>query len=302
MSADITPPTLTGLTFPRTIDLSAGATAVTFGAQAQDNSGGSGIDYVGIRIDKQFATNYSPTDWIYIGGGENDSWIDSTPTSSTTIKTLTTATAPGVYAVTSVRVSDKSGNTTDYSYSQLLNLGINTSFTVIDGAPDTTAPTVSTFSPSDGATVVAVASNIVLAFSEAIQRGTGSIVLKNAAGTTIETFDAATSNLLSISGSTLTINPTRDLVNSTNYYVTFASGNIKDLTGNAYAGTTTYNFTTASYPNHAPTGSVSITGTPTQNQPLTASNTLADADGLGTVSYQWKANGANISGAVRLAW
>jgi hypothetical protein len=49
--------------------------------------------------------------------------------------------------------------------------------------------------------------------------------------------------------------------------------------------------------NDAPTGSVSITGTPTQGQILTAGNSLADADGLGTVSYQWLANGSNISGA-----
>ncbi|MBF0192596.1 MAG: hypothetical protein HQL99_15890, partial [Magnetococcales bacterium] len=45
------------------------------------------------------------------------------------------------------------------------------------------------------------------------------------------------------------------------------------------------------------TGSVTISGTATQGQTLTASHTLADADGLGTVAYQWKANGAVITGA-----
>ena len=49
--------------------------------------------------------------------------------------------------------------------------------------------------------------------------------------------------------------------------------------------------------NDAPTGSVTITGTPTQGQTLIAANSLADADGLGTISYQWQANGAAISGA-----
>jgi hypothetical protein len=53
----------------------------------------------------------------------------------------------------------------------------------------------------------------------------------------------------------------------------------------------------ATYFNSAPTGTVSITGTPTQGQTLTATNTLADADGMGTVSYQWKAAGVAISGA-----
>ncbi|WP_305825131.1 biotin/lipoyl-binding protein [Massilia brevitalea] len=49
--------------------------------------------------------------------------------------------------------------------------------------------------------------------------------------------------------------------------------------------------------NDAPTGAVLIAGNTTLGQTLTASNTLADQDGMGTVSYQWQANGADISGA-----
>ncbi|PUE10949.1 hypothetical protein B9Z51_00980 [Limnohabitans sp. T6-5] len=49
--------------------------------------------------------------------------------------------------------------------------------------------------------------------------------------------------------------------------------------------------------NDAPTGSVTISGTAKQGLVLTANNTLADADGMGAVSYQWKANGVAIAGA-----
>ena len=49
--------------------------------------------------------------------------------------------------------------------------------------------------------------------------------------------------------------------------------------------------------NDAPTGSVLITGTTIQGQILTASNSLADLDGLGAISYQWLSNGEEISGA-----
>jgi hypothetical protein len=49
--------------------------------------------------------------------------------------------------------------------------------------------------------------------------------------------------------------------------------------------------------NDAPTGGVTIGGTPTQGHTLTASNTLADADGMGTVSYQWLRDGQAIPGA-----
>ena len=49
--------------------------------------------------------------------------------------------------------------------------------------------------------------------------------------------------------------------------------------------------------NHAPTGTVTLSGTPTQGQTLTAANTLADVDGLGTIDYQWLADGSPIGGA-----
>ena len=49
--------------------------------------------------------------------------------------------------------------------------------------------------------------------------------------------------------------------------------------------------------NDLPSGAASIGGTLTQGQTLTASNTLQDANGLGTVHYQWLADGAAVSGA-----
>ncbi len=49
--------------------------------------------------------------------------------------------------------------------------------------------------------------------------------------------------------------------------------------------------------NHLPTGTVEISGTATEGQTLVVTNTLADADGLGTIIvYQWLADGAVISG------
>lgn len=49
--------------------------------------------------------------------------------------------------------------------------------------------------------------------------------------------------------------------------------------------------------NDALTGSVTLSGTAKQGQILTASNTLADVDGLGTIAYQWLADGVAIAGA-----
>lgn len=51
----------------------------------------------------------------------------------------------------------------------------------------------------------------------------------------------------------------------------------------------------APHANSLPTGSVNISGTPTQGQTLTASNTLADSDGIGGITYAWQADGQPIA-------
>lgn len=133
------------------------------------------------------------------------------------------------------------------------------------GQTDTTPPLIISFSPADGSASVAIDGTIVLTFNETIQRGTGTLLLKTASGTTIETFDAATSNRLTLSGNTLTLDPSSTLATNTNYYLTIAAGSIKDSAGNPYAGTNTYDFTTQApddYPGTtATTASVTI-GTP----------------------------------------
>jgi len=166
-------------------------------------------------------------------------------------------------------------------------------------APDTTPPAVASFSPADGATGVPIASNIVVTFNEAVQKGIGNIELRSgsAAGPVVETFEAATSTRLTVSDTTLTIVPTSSLANSTHYFVTFVAGSVKDVAGNDFVGTANYDFTTTAYVNSAPSGSVTITGTVTQGQTLSAANSLADIDGLGTITYQWNVAGNAISGA-----
>ncbi len=48
---------------------------------------------------------------------------------------------------------------------------------------------------------------------------------------------------------------------------------------------------------------MAITGAATENQTLTADTSgLADADGLGTFSYQWQRDGANIGGATNATY
>ena len=97
---------------------------------------------------------------------------------------------------------------------------------------------------ADEAGTVAISSDIALTFSETIQRGTGTLTLKTASGAVVETYDAATSVRLSFTGATVTVDPTAPLSGGTAYRLELAAGTVKDLAGNPYAGTTSYNFTT----------------------------------------------------------
>jgi Ca2+-binding RTX toxin-like protein len=121
---------------------------------------------------------------------------------------------------------------------------------------DITPPTISSFDPGLNATDVLPSKDIVLSFNEAIVKGTGTITLNNANGTPFASYDIATSPNVSISGSTLTINPSTDLNSGTSYSVTLASGIVKDVAGNNFAGTSTYSFTTKA----AVSGGSNLTG------------------------------------------
>jgi hypothetical protein len=92
-----------------------------------------------------------------------------------------------------------------------------------------------------------LADNLVINFSEAIQKGTGNLVIKKLSDNSVVETIAVTAANVTVSGSQLTINPTADLGEGTDYYVEIANGAIKDIAGNNYAGITgdsTWNFTT----------------------------------------------------------
>ena len=89
--------------------------------------------------------------------------------------------------------------------------------------------------PADNATEVAAGNNIVLTFNEAVAAGTGNIVISNGAGDT-RTIAIGDTSQVTISGNTVTINPTADLAAGSTYDVTLASGVITDAAGNAFGG------------------------------------------------------------------
>jgi hypothetical protein len=180
-------------------------------------------------------------------------------------------TSGGTFVTTPLVVTQSSGDASDIIYVRLkTGLAINTyngevitltstgatnKTVTCSGnvtAVDNTAPTVSTFSPADNATDVAIDTDLVLTFNETVQAGTGNILIKLVSdNSTVQTIDV-TSGSVSISGTDVTINPS-DLSYSTAYYVEIASGVITDeaTTPNNYAGisgSSAWNFTTEAVP------------------------------------------------------
>ena len=114
---------------------------------------------------------------------------------------------------------------------------------------DSTDPVLSSSSPADEATAIAVDTNIVLTFNEAVDAESGNIIIvKSEDGSTVETIDV-TDSQVSGSGSTeITINPSVTLDGQTAYHLTIDETAFDDSSSNSYAGisdTTTINFTTA---------------------------------------------------------
>ena len=117
--------------------------------------------------------------------------------------------------------------------------------------PDATPPGIAGLSPSNRATGVDPAANLVVIFDESVAFGTGYITIRESVGdAVVERFDVGSPPAgLTLSGVTVTINPTSDLATSTGYYLEVAATAIDDLSGNSFvgfAGNATWGFTTGS--------------------------------------------------------
>lgn len=111
------------------------------------------------------------------------------------------------------------------------------SFTTISG-DDNTPPVITGTSPSSGATGVSLSQTVTVTFSEAVAAG-GSF-----SGITMKDSDNSVTFTKSVSGSSLTIDPTGDLAYSKTYSVYLPAGAAQDTAGNPLANEYTFSFTT----------------------------------------------------------
>jgi peptidoglycan hydrolase-like protein with peptidoglycan-binding domain len=126
-------------------------------------------------------------------------------------------------------------------------IGVNFDNFTVTSIADTSNPTISILSPLDNATGISTTSNLEITFNENVDAESGNIILYKSDDTVIQTFDVTSD--ISGSGSTIiTINPTADLDELTEYYVKIDATAFDDASGNSYAGISddsTWSFTTA---------------------------------------------------------
>ena len=151
-------------------------------------------------------------------------------------------------------------------------------------------PNIISLSPTDNSTSVLLDSNLVLTFSEVVETETGIITIYKSSNDEIfESFDVSTSPYITGSGTnTITINPTINFSESTEYYVKIENTAFDDLVDNSYGGIgnkTDFNFQTVSNDGSA---KYAINGIPAGGNSLSIKEISADPDGNGSLSYNWE--------------
>lgn len=167
-----------------------------------------------------------------------------------------------------------------------------------------TAFAISSTSPTDNATDVAVDTAITITFNANIAFGTGNITLRDNDGgwADLEAFDVTTdtgggAGTVSISGAVLTIEPTADLANNIEYAIRIDATAIDTTDGVSFAGIaddTTVSFTTVAAATVPGTMSAP-TVTATSDTEISVDRAAAPSDGGSAIlSYdlRWEVDGS----------
>lgn len=218
------------------------ASAMTMQADKANGAGTISFTYQRYGTDSQIAWAVE----ISSTGGTSWAQVGTDFTGAATVQTFNETV--NLSGNVRVRIIAKATNTSN----KRLNID-NISITD-NTAPDTTPPTISTYSPADDATGVALDSNLVATFSEPVAVGSGTVRLYAVGNpTAIQTFTPVAGD---ISGAVVTLNPTADLIAGTSYYVQIDAGAFTDVSLNNFAGisnNTTWSFSTVAADSTPPT-------------------------------------------------
>lgn len=172
--------------------------------------------------------------------------------------------------------------------------------------PEGAAPAIVSSSPTDNATGIGLTVSPTVTFDRDIYfAASGTITLYSVTGAAaVEVFDVATDvgtgdGTISISGDTLTINPTANLTNSVEYAIQWSAGAITNFGGVGVAAltdTTTLSFTTASgaaAPDQFGTGDWSVADDGTNGDITITVTTLPADNGSAITDLEYQLDGGS---------
>ncbi|HEY5807007.1 MAG TPA: DUF4082 domain-containing protein, partial [Povalibacter sp.] len=219
---------------------------------------------IAIAADTMYVASYLAPNGRY---SVNPGYFSSTGTDNGVLHALSNPTAGGNGVFTY-----GSGGAFPANTYGAANYWVDVAFAATIG-PDTSAPTITSRSPVNGATNVAVNVPVSVVFNEAMDAttiSTATIELRNSV-------NALVPATVSFSGNTAMLVPTTALSNSVTYTVTVRGGaaGVKDVAGNALVANEAWSFMTA-----APGG-------PCAANAITAENCLT-----GNASSEWDVSGA----------
>jgi len=214
------------------------STAPTISSVSSDKTNGSYTVGEVIDIDVTFSEAVTSTGnvTVTLETGSTDR------TCTFTVSSATTGTCNYTVQVgdtsSDLTVSSISGTIADASANAMSNFVPTTNLAANKALViDTTAPTISTLSPSDGATGVSATANLILTFDAAVDVETGNITIKKSSDDSIvETIDVTSGLVTGTGTTTITINPSTTLSSLTSYYVQIDATAFDDAAGNSYAG------------------------------------------------------------------
>lgn len=206
-AADVTPPTP-----PSTPDL----------AVASD-TGVSNADNITTSVNPQFRFQ----------GTENGGTI--TVTASRSGSADKTCTRPGATYLDACSMSGLSqGTWTVVATHTDVNGNTSASSAALSIVIDTTAPVLTTISPTRDSVGISVNSNIQLTYNEDVYAATGDFLVKSG-GSTCPTTDqtiSVTSSAVTVTGDTVAVNPPLNFAHSSVQCLSFSAGVLKDIAGN----------------------------------------------------------------------
>ncbi|MFL2850053.1 MAG: Ig-like domain-containing protein [Pseudohongiellaceae bacterium] len=134
---------------------------------------------------------------------------------------------------------------TTWSLTDSTNLLLTLQSAVTLEAPAST-PKLSalTFNPAKNSKTMPVENNIDITFSSPLTKGEGLITLKDSDGNTVESYQASSSASITITGASLSINPTVILASDKNYSINIPVGALRDSAGNNLGEAIDYDFKT----------------------------------------------------------